>query len=127
MLKAIFSRIGQTLLVVFLLVSVCFFCVHALPGNPFSEERDVSDVVIQRMEASYGLDKPKVVQYLIYWKQVFTEGNLGESFNFKGISVNTILGQSFPVSFQLGLLAMISCLCGGSYFTIMGGSTDSFS
>jgi len=107
MLKAIFSRIGQTLLVVFILVSVCFFIVHALPGNPFSEERAVSDVVIKRMEASFGLDKSIAEQYLIYWKKVLFQGDMGTSFNFKGIPVRDILGQSFPVSFQLGFVAMI--------------------
>ncbi len=107
MLKAILSRIGQTTLVVFLLVSVCFFIVHALPGNPFTEERATSDVIIERMEASYGLDKPKIVQYGIYWKRMILDGDMGQSFNFKGIPVKTILLQSFPVSFQLGIVAMI--------------------
>jgi len=106
MIKAILSRIGQTLLVVFLLVSVCFFCVQLLPGNPFSSEKAVSDTVIQKQMEAFSMDKPLPVQYVIYWKNVLT-GDMGTSMNFRGISVNTILGQSFPVSFQLGLVAML--------------------
>ena len=76
MFKAIFSRIAQTVLVVFLLVSICFFIVHALPGNPFTEERATSDVIIERMEASHGLNKPKIVQYGIYWKKMILQGDM---------------------------------------------------
>jgi len=59
------------------------------------------------MEASHGLNKPKIVQYGIYWKKMIFQGDMGQSFNFKGIPVKDILGQSFPVSFQLGIVAMI--------------------
>ncbi len=107
MIKAILSRIAQTALVVFLLVTICFFIVHALPGNPFEGEKAVSDVVIQKMEESFGLDKSKPVQLLNYWSNLFLTGDMGMSMNFKGTPVSTILGQSFPISFQLGLVAMI--------------------
>lgn len=110
MFKAILSRIFQTALVVFLLVSVCFFIVHALPGNPFSGEREVSDVVIKKMEASFGLDKSKPAQLVEYWKNLLFTGDMGMSMNFKGTPVTQILSQSFPISFQLGFVAMIiSC------------------
>ncbi len=107
MYKAILSRILQTLIVVFTLVSVCFLIVHALPGNPFTGERAMDDVVIQRMEASFGLDKPVLVQLGLYWKNLLLHGDMGASMNFKGVPVSSILGQSFPVSFQLGIVAML--------------------
>lgn len=107
MLKAFLSRIVQTVIVVFLLVSVCFFIVHALPGNPFSGERAVDDTVIKKMEASFGLDKPKPEQLARYWKNLLIKQDLGMSMNFKGVPVSKILSNSFPVSFQLGIIAMI--------------------
>lgn len=107
MLKAILSRITQTIIVVFLLVTVCFFIVHALPGNPFTGEKALSDVVIQKMEQSFGLDKSKPEQLMLYWKNLLFTGDMGMSMNFKGTPVNTIISQSFPISLQLGLVAMV--------------------
>lgn len=107
MLKAIFSRIIQTVIVVFLLVTLCFFVVHALPGNPFTEEKAVSDVVIQKMEKSFGLDKSLPQQLLLYWKNLLLTGDMGLSLNFKGTPVTKIIAQSFPISLQLGIVAMI--------------------
>ena len=39
MLKTIFSRVTQTIVVVFLLVTFVFFAVRAIPGNPFASEK----------------------------------------------------------------------------------------
>ena len=107
MLKALLSRIIQTILVVFLLVSVCFFIVQALPGNPFTDERATSEAVILRMEKSFGLDQPLLVQLSRYWENIILEGNLGMSMNFMGTPVASIIKQSFPISFKLGFLSMI--------------------
>ena len=106
MIRAIGSRILQTILVVFILVSACLFIVHALPGSPFTEERATSPLYIEKMQEAYGLDKSKPEQLKLYWENLLN-GDMGMSTNFAGTPVNSILKQSFPISFQLGFIAMI--------------------
>ena len=79
MLKTILSRIIQTLLVVFLLVTFVFFAVRAIPGNPFASDKGMTAEEQASLEAYYGLDKPLPVQYVTYWKKVLLEGDFGAS------------------------------------------------
>ena len=39
MLRIILSRLIQTVVVVFLLVTFTFFAVRAIPGNPFASDK----------------------------------------------------------------------------------------
>lgn len=56
-----------------------------------------------------GYDKPLLEQYLLRFKgQV--QGDTGLSIRLSGRPVNDIIAQSFPVSFQLGVVSMILAL-----------------
>jgi len=106
MLKIILSRLIQTLVVVFLLVTFTFFAIHAIPGDPFASDKATTPEEQAALEAYYGLDKPLPVQYLNYWKNVLGEGNFGDSLAMKGRKVSTLIAESFPVSLKLGLLSL---------------------
>ncbi len=54
----------------------------------------------------YGLDKPVLLQYSDYMISLL-KGNLGPSYKYSNRSVNDIIAQTFPVSLELGLLAML--------------------
>ena len=81
MLKYIFKRLMAGVLTIIVLITVAFFMMHAMPGSPFtqSEQRDIPPEVLERMIASYGLDRPVFEQYLSYWKSLLN-GDLGLSF-----------------------------------------------
>ena len=72
MLKTILSRLTQTVVVVFLLVTFTFFAVRAIPGNPFVSDKATSPEEQAALEAYYGLDKPLPVQYFKYWGNILT-------------------------------------------------------
>ncbi len=99
MLKYILRRLFAGLLTIVVLITVAFFMMHAMPGSPFnpSEEKNVPPEVLQRLAASYGLDRPVGEQYLDYWKQLI-HGNLGISYKKTDTSVNAIIAEHFPVS-----------------------------
>ena len=106
MLKTILSRLLQTVVVVFLLVTFTFFSVRAIPGNPFASDKATSPEEQAALEAYYGLDKPLPVQYLRYWGNILTRGDFGDSLSMKGRKVSDLIAQSFPVSVMLGLVSL---------------------
>jgi oligopeptide transport system permease protein len=106
MLRIITSRLLQGLLVLFVLGTLTFFLVHALPYGPFQDEKAIPDHVRERLEQLHGYDKPLHVQYFLRLKNIVS-GDLGSSIKvMEGREVSDILRQAFPVSLTLGLCAM---------------------
>ena len=103
----ILKRLGQGLLVLLVLETVTFFLIRLLPGHPFMGEKKLPDHVLQQLQASYGLDQSSLVQYGRYWWNMLVHGDLGPSLVKEGISVADMIGQSFPVSLQLGVIGMV--------------------
>ena len=113
MTRMILKRLGQGLLVLLVLETVTFFLIRLLPGHPFMGEKKLPEHVLQQLQASYGLDQPSLVQYGRYWWNMLAHGDLGPSLVKEGVSVADMIGQSFPVSLQLGVIGMaISILAG---------------
>ena len=93
-----------TLLAIYTLT---FFLVHATPGGPWSQgDKPVPQLVLDRLNAAYGLDKPLWEQYTTYLWNVL-QGDFGPSFSSRSRTVSDIIGQTFPVSLQLGLVSMV--------------------
>ena len=82
-------------------------------GAPLHGEKKLPEHVLQQLQASYGLDQAPLVQYGRYWWNMLVHGDLGPSLVKEGVSVADMIGQSFPVSLQLGVIGMaISILAG---------------
>ena len=62
--------------------------------------------VAERLREQYGLDRPFFVQYGIYVKDAL-QGDLGESFQYRGRGVSELLKSRMWVSVQLNVAAMI--------------------
>lgn len=107
MLRTIIKRLLQGILVLFLLETVTFFLIRQLPGHPFIGEKNLPDHILLQLQQNYGLDQTPLVQYSHYWKNLLMHGDLGPSLTKDGQSVMEILAQSFPVSLELGVLAML--------------------
>ncbi|MEK7950508.1 ABC transporter permease [Luteolibacter soli] len=105
MFKALFSRLIQSLLVLLVLFTVTFFLVKAMPGNPLNREKAMPEHIRVKLEHYYGLDKPVLAQYGIQLGR-YLQGDPGYSIRLEGREVTDIISQAFPVSFQLGVLAM---------------------
>lgn len=108
MLKYILKRIVSSLLTIFILITITFFLMHAVPGDPFTNEKTppkTKELLIKK----YGLDKPLLTQYTIYLGEL-VQGDLGQSISKKGREVNTIIAEKFPLSAKLGLMAIVFAL-----------------
>ena len=64
---------------------------------------------VERLRHQYGLDKPFFIQYGIYVKDAL-QGDLGESFKYRGQDVSELLKKRMWVSAQLNIAAMIISL-----------------
>jgi len=111
-LRFILYRALQAIPTIWVIVTITFFLIMTAPGDPFSAERDMREETRQQLEAHYGLDKPLFTQYIFYLKHLVTL-DLGLSFKQEGREINEIIAESFPVSLELGLLALTVALIVG--------------
>jgi ABC-type dipeptide/oligopeptide/nickel transport system permease component len=100
--------------------AVVFLVAKNTPGSPFDPSmygaNALSDEAIANINAKYGLDKPLWVQYRNFlWNALRLD--FGTSFVYKTRDVSDILKQTFPISLQLGSMAMILAIVVG---TILG-------
>ena len=96
MLRFIFQRLLQGLLVLFVLLTISFFLISALPGDAFVKEKKMSEEALQEQRARFGLDRPVPLQYAMYLKRLIVNQDLGISPK-KNREVSYILKQSFPL------------------------------
>ncbi|MBF4805737.1 MAG: ABC transporter permease, partial [Pseudoleptotrichia goodfellowii] len=67
-LKFLVNRILMGLVTLWLVITITFFLLHLLPGDPFQSEKEVSPQIKENLMAKYHLDKPLGVQYVEYLK-----------------------------------------------------------
>jgi oligopeptide transport system permease protein len=106
------KRIIFMLISLFLIVTATFFIMKAVPGGPFTSEKNVPDEIKAALEAKYKLNLPMHEQYFNYLKGVVT-WDLGPSFTEKSSTVNEMISRGFPVSAHLGAQALLLAIFGG--------------
>lgn len=111
-LKFLINRISMGLVTLWLVVTITFFLLHLLPGDPFQSEKAIPPKIKENLMAKYHLDKPLSEQYVYYLKSV-AKGDLGMSMKVRGRSVNDVIKQSFPVSADLGTRSIVFALIVG--------------
>ena len=90
----------------FLVIALAFLLVHAAPGGPFDDERVLPAEIEANIAAAYHLDDPLPMQFLRYLGGLL-RGDFGPSYSYRDYTVSELIGRSFPVSVQLGVLAML--------------------
>lgn len=106
----IVSRLFRSILVGFGVMTIAFFLLRLVPGDPIQVllgDSATPDAVAAYRE-NLGLDGSFPEQYVNYIGNVL-RGNLGNSIN-SGVSVNTILARSLPVTLWLIVVTIIFAL-----------------
>ena len=101
----IIKRILLAILTVWVVITITFFVMHAVPGGLFLSEKTPSAQTQAALEAKYGLDKPLMEQYTTYLSDVVTKGDFGPSLKNRGRQVSDIIADGMKTSAKLGLLA----------------------
>jgi oligopeptide transport system permease protein len=112
MLAYVLRRLAGAVPTLLTLVTLAFFMVRLAPGGPFASERALPPEVEAKLAAKYHLDEPLWQQYLRYVGDL-AQGEFGPSFQYKDYSVDELIALGFPVSLQLGALAMTLALFAG--------------
>ena len=112
MTRYVFRRLGGAIIILWVIITVTFALMHAIPGGPFTTEKKLPPQVKASIEAKYHLDDPVWKQYGDYLGGVIT-GDLGPSYKYEGRSVNDIISDAFPISAQLGLFSLMVAVVGG--------------
>jgi oligopeptide transport system permease protein len=86
--------------------TLTFGLMQLTPGGPWDREKPVPREVREALDRKYGLDKPVWQQYVDYLVGVVTRFDFGPSYTSRSRTVNDIIGDFFPVSLSLGLMAM---------------------
>jgi oligopeptide transport system permease protein len=109
MLRYLLTRLAGAVPTLFVIVTISFFLIRAAPGGPFDQEQTLPPEILSNLQSAYGLDQPVWIQYGRYLGAL-ARGDFGPSFKYKDFSVSELIGQGFPVTLELGTLAMALAL-----------------
>ena len=112
MLTFIAKRLLSGAITIWFIATATFFAMHAVPGDPLTQEKAMSPAVRAQLEERYGLDKPLIEQYQVFIGNML-QGDFGISFTQENRKVNDIISKHFPISAILGITAVLIALVGG--------------
>ena len=114
MTKYILKRLALMLFTFFIIITICFVLIRLLPQE-LPGEKNMAEVIKARWEA-LGYNKPILVQFGIYLKNIFTAGDFGTSWyiSFRTPAMEVLTSRLAPtvlinlysliVSIPLGIL-----------------------
>ncbi|MCT4662372.1 MAG: ABC transporter permease [Tissierellales bacterium] len=106
MLRYILKRVVSMFVTLWVVITVTFFLMHSIPGDPFTNEKKIPEEIMANLKHKYGLDQPLIVQYGKYLQNL-TKLDLGISLKYKNRSVNDMISEGFPESAKLGMSASL--------------------
>lgn len=121
MLRYIGRRLLQMIPVFFGATLLLYALVFLMPGDPVEAlggDRGLTEAARARITAEYNLDKPFIVQYLLYIKGIFT---LDFGTTFSGRPVSEAMAQAFPVTLKLAAMALAFEAIFGVIFGVIAG------
>jgi peptide/nickel transport system permease protein len=110
MLRYLGLRVAYMVPVLWLVVSVVFFLIHLVPGDPIQQMlgENIAGADLQAARHAYGLDVPIGKQYVNYWKGVL-HGDLGKSVRMNQ-TVSKTIAQAYPPTIALTFAALAVAL-----------------
>ncbi|MHC9965424.1 ABC transporter permease [Corynebacterium diphtheriae] len=121
MLRYIGRRLLQMIPVFFGATLLLYALVFLMPGDPVAAlggDRGLTEAARARISAEYNLDKPFLVQYLLYIKGIF---QLDFGTTFSGRPVAEAMAHAFPVTIKLAVMALIFEAVFGVIFGVIAG------
>ncbi len=112
MFRYFLKRVGGAVPTLFIIVTLTFFLIRVAPGGPFDREQSLPPEIMANLQSAYGLDQPLWAQYWRYLGAL-AHGDFGPSFKYKDFSVTELIGQGFPVTAELGAIALSLALALG--------------
>ena len=94
-------RLIQSLVLLFIVLTITFFLLRLAPGDPMSryDNPDFSPETVRGIRESLGLDKPLAEQY-VRWSGSFARGDFGVSLRYRR-PVRDLLAEAIPNTLRL--------------------------
>lgn len=121
MIWYLLRRLLQMIPVFFGATFLIYAMVFLIPGDPVAAlagDKPLSDAVVNTLREQYNLDKPFLVQYLLYLQGIFT-GDFGKTFSNR--DVLDVIADAFPVTLKLAIMALIIETIFGIGFGVIAG------
>ena len=110
MTRYIVQRVLHAFVVIWLVVTLVFFMLRAVPGDPFAAMlADVDPEAAEALKAKWGYDQPVYVQYYL-WLGNLLQGDLGNSIYGSNVPVSQIIAEAIPRTLSLALLSFTIAL-----------------
>ena len=103
------KRLLQGLLTLLLASMLSFAIIQLAPGDYLDSLRQnptISTETIEQLKIRFGLDKPAILQYWLWLKQVITRFDFGESFVYSR-SVSSLILERIPATLLLAFSSII--------------------
>lgn len=111
MVSYIIRRLLWGFVIVTLVSLIVFFAIRLLPGDPLlifmAQSQEMGTMSLEQIEAlraEYGLDKPIMVQY-VNWVKDLMRGDLGLSIHYRE-NVGKLMLERLPVTLHLSLVSL---------------------
>ncbi len=106
MKKYIFRRVMISIATLMVIILVLFLLMDLMPGTPFNDEK-LTEAQLALLYQKYGLDKPLLVRFFLYMKNMLT-GDLGVSYAInKNFAISDMIKGRLGISLTVGAMAMI--------------------
>jgi peptide/nickel transport system permease protein len=120
------GRLLQSLLVLWVIVTILFLLFRLAPGNPLTAYIDTTFGEEQRtaLMTRFGLDRPLYEQYFIYLGNL-VRGDLGDSFRYSGTvlkQVLDVLPNTLYLTFTSLVIAYLVGIVGGIFMAARRGT-----
>ncbi|MBE9221919.1 ABC transporter permease [Cyanobacterium stanieri LEGE 03274] len=105
----VFKRLSQGLLTLLLASMLSFMIIQLAPGDYLDNLRQnptISPETIDELQIRFGLDKSPLQQYLLWFRQVITRFDFGESFVYSR-SVSSLILERIPATLLLAISSII--------------------
>ncbi|MBQ1289048.1 MAG: ABC transporter permease [Erysipelotrichaceae bacterium] len=106
MKKYILKRVLVSIATLLVIILVLFLLMDLMPGTPFNDEK-LTEAQLVLLYEKYGLDKPLIVRFFIYLKNMLT-GDLGVSYAInKNFAISDMIKGRLGISLTVGAMAMV--------------------
>ncbi|MBQ1512180.1 MAG: ABC transporter permease [Erysipelotrichaceae bacterium] len=106
MKKYILKRVLVSIATLLVIILVLFLLMDLMPGTPFNDEK-LTEAQLALLYEKYGLDKPLIVRFFIYLKNMLA-GDLGVSYAInKNFAISDMIKGRLGISLTVGAMAMV--------------------
>ncbi len=111
MVRYIINRLIALLITLFIIVSIAFCVVRLMPGSVYEMGGDLSQTVIDALDAKYHFNEPMIKQYGYFLENVFFHWDWGNSAKIRpNVPVFDILRDRIPITLEINLISLFGAV-----------------